>query len=643
MLEPNNSLHIDDLPNGVIVVQDGGGILAVNSAMLEMLRCERSWLLGRPLSDVLTRPAALLYHASFYQQLRVAAHMTETYLDFRTRDGADVPTVCTARMRHRQGVTDVVISATRMTERKRIEEDLLRTRRITEQIPGAVYEYMLRADGTRCIPYASESLRDMFGLTPAQVASDATPLLATLHPDDVPTFGLSIQGSADRLQPWRHQFRARRAPTAAYRWLEGTAAPARHADGATVWHGFVQDITDRKLVEDAIREKAAADQANQAKSEFLGRASHELRTPLNAILGFAQILSLDKRHPLLSVQQERLSHIEEAGRDLLHLIDDVLDLTRVESGSMRLRPIWIDLREQVQRVVRLVEGPASLKGVRLDIQVPEALQVFADSPRLGQVLTNLLTNAIKYNKQAGSVLITGAAEGDRVVLSIKDTGSGLTEDQVEHLFEPFNRLGAERSNIQGTGLGLVIVKRLVEAMDGSIVVSSTPGVGSTFRILLPIHSTLDSPSPSTTSGEVVLLETSAPLHSSAARVLYVEDNPINACVMEAIFDLSDGVDLHVESTGRAALDWICKNEVDLMLLDMHLPDYDGIPLLHDIRLACPHDLPPAIAVSADASPGLIEAARLAGFIDYWTKPLDATKTLRLLTEALRSDRNITSA
>jgi CheY-like chemotaxis protein len=191
----------------------------------------------------------------------------------------------------------------------------------------------------------------------------------------------------------------------------------------------------------------------------------------------------------------------------------------------------------------------------------------------------------------------------------------------------------------------VIVKRLVETMDGSIVVSSSPGAGSTFRILLPHRSSLPAADASVEPWAGLVGDASTPRpQATTARVLYVEDNPINACVMQAIFELNEGLELHVESTGGGALEWIRENPADLVMLDMNLPDFDGIGLLHEMRLVCPHPFPTAVAVSADAMPELVEAAKLAGFNQYWTKPLDAAKTLEWIDAAVRRDqRTITPA
>ena len=624
---------LDDLPNGVIVVRDGGLVLHANAAMLELLGCERDALVGHPLSSVMTRPAAVLYHASFHPQLCRAGHVPEGYLDFRRPDGTEVPVLCSATIRRHAAGQDIVISATRMTERRRLEDDLLRSRRITEQIPGTVYQYLVQADGTHCIPYASEALRDMFGIAPAEVTRDAAPLLARVHIEDAAAFVRSVNTSAKQLLPWRHQFRARAAADAPHRWYEGSSTPERLADGATLWHGFIHDITERKAIEDAIRDKETSDKANRAKSEFLARVSHELRTPLNAILGFAQVLALDSRHALRPSQKQRVQHIEEAGRDLLHLIDEVLDIARIESGSVRLQPEWIDVAALFDRVVRVVEASARHSGIAIVLGAGTGLKVYADAVRLGQVLINLLSNAIKYNRDQGSVTLSCTADGNRVVIAIQDTGRGLTEEQVSHLFEPFNRLGAERSEAQGTGLGLVIVKRLVEAMGGSVVLTTQVGQGSTFRIALPLPSTPFIDRAITDATPAVPADAAPPMR--ACRLLYVEDNPVNALVMQAICELRPGLDLHIETTGAAAIAWATRQPVDLLLLDMNLPDADGIGLLQDLRVALGQQLPPAVAVSADAMPHDVERARLAGFANYLTKPLNVTQTLDLIESTAR--------
>jgi signal transduction histidine kinase len=229
-----------------------------------------------------------------------------------------------------------------------------------------------------------------------------------------------------------------------------------------------------------------AQASNRAKTEFLSRMSHELRTPLNAVLGFAQVLKLDKREPLTPHQGLMLDHIESSGRHLLAMITDVLDVSRIESGTMQVVPESVPLQALLLECHSMVVGSANAAELELILEVPDDIgTVWADKTRLKQVLTNLLSNAIKYNRPGGQVRLRAERLPQTLRLSVSDTGIGLSAEQLQHLFEPFNRLGREHSGAPGTGIGLVICQRLVQMMGGSLQVSSVAGEGSTFTVDMP--------------------------------------------------------------------------------------------------------------------------------------------------------------
>jgi PAS domain S-box-containing protein len=249
----------------------------------------------------------------------------------------------------------------------------------------------------------------------------------------------------------------------------------------------IRDLTDRKRYEDALRAAQAAERASAAKTEFLSRMSHELRTPLNAVLGFAQVLQLDARAPLAPQHAQQVHQIEQAGRHLLAMINDLLDVSRIEAGTLdlRLEPVSVD--DVMDEVLALAGAMALEAGVTVERPIqPARVEVRADRVRLRQVLLNLLSNAVKYNRPGGSVVLSAERPGDQVALRVRDTGAGLSADQVAQLFQPFNRLGAERLGIEGTGIGLVISRRLVESMGGALDVASEPGVGTVFTLHLPV-------------------------------------------------------------------------------------------------------------------------------------------------------------
>ncbi|HEY0859266.1 MAG TPA: ATP-binding protein [Albitalea sp.] len=421
-------------------------------------------------------------------------------------------------------------------------------------------------------------------------------------------------------------------------WVSKTVAAVREADGKPAYFiAVIEDITSRKQTQAALLAAQAAERANAAKTEFLSRMSHELRTPLNAVLGFAQLLQMDSAARLDADQLSKLKHIEDAGAHLLAMINDVLDLSRIESGGMPLTAETVRLRVAVQEAVALVSTAARDAGVQIELKPPPhdgpGDHVQADHLRLRQVLVNLLSNAIKYNRENGSVTVRWGAtpEGEAVQLQVSDTGQGLTAEQQAHLFEPFNRLGAERSSIEGSGIGLVVTQRLVQLMGGSIEVVSRPGVGSSFTVTLPS-------APGGNTRPAPLRDAPSAGESSAGgprrTVLYAEDNPMNVELVREVMRLRADCRLLIARSGREAVALAQRERPDLLLLDMHLGDMTGLDVVQHLARDPQLAAVPAIALSADAMPAPIAAAQRAGFKAYLTKPLNVAELLRHIDEAL---------
>ncbi len=277
-------------------------------------------------------------------------------------------------------------------------------------------------------------------------------------------------------------------PDGTVRWLATRGQVQRVADGqAERIIGLHWDITESKVADSALRAKELAERASAAKSEFLSRMSHELRTPLNAILGFTQLLELDQSQPLAGSQTERVAHIRTAGWHLLTLINEVLDLSRIESGADRIEREAVAIAPLVERCVSMMQNEAARRRIALEVlPIAASVQALADPVRLKQVLLNLLSNAIKYNRDDGRVTLSATADGRQVRLAVRDTGRGLSAEQLDKLYQPFNRLGLESAAIEGTGIGLVISLKLTERMGGRLDVWSEPGVGSEFSVTLPL-------------------------------------------------------------------------------------------------------------------------------------------------------------
>jgi len=374
--------------------------------------------------------------------------------------------------------------------------------------------------------------------------------------------------------------------------------------------------------------KEAAEAANRSKSVFLARMSHDLRTPLNAVLGFSQLLALDPALARAAGARRQIQLIHDAGKHLLSMIDEVLDLARIESGGLRLSLEAVDACQMVDECLLLVGPLAAQHRITLKPLVSDGpCLVRADRTRLRQVLVNLLTNGIKYNHAGGHVGVAITGTAGAVQVAVSDGGNGLTPQQLAALFQPFNRVGAESSGIEGTGLGLVIARQLVEAMHGRLDVCSTPGVGSTFTFTLP---RADEDAASTDPLPLPALTPAALEPGAPRRVLYVEDHEANAMLMRDLLQLQPGVELRVAADGPAALALAARWRPHLVLLDLDLPGMGGIEVLRRLQADPANAGIACVAVSAYALGPEIQHALDQGCVAYLTKPFDVNRLLELI-------------
>ena len=504
-----------------------------------------------------------------------------------------------------------------------------RLRNILDHVPiGVAY-----TDTNGRIREANPKLREMLGLLGERLSGKH--IADLLHPDDRETEAEARQRLLAGDVPMEHWHLNCLTTDGRTLWTQVGVSVLRDSQGEAkrmVW--VFEDITERLALEEAQRARRGAEAANQAKSEFLSRMSHELRTPLNAMLGFSQLLELDRRQPLAPHQMEWTGQIRRAGWHLLHMINDTLDLARIESGHIELEPRTLDLAELVSATVALLVHNADKRGLHIEVRLADhARSVVGDATRVKQILTNLLSNAIKYNVEGGQVIVSSRlAEDGRVAVEVNDSGAGMSAEQVAQLFQPFNRLGRESGPVEGTGIGLVISLRLAELMSGTLYAQSSPGTGSTFTLELPraAGALLERPGARADEAEPAL-----PLAHYRQRVVhYVEDNATNAEVMRGVLALRPQVKLEVSALGLDGLAAIRSRRPSLILLDMHLPDIDGLELLRHLQADPDTADIPVIVVSADATQARITQAIAAGATHYLTKPVNVPQFLAALDEML---------
>lgn len=519
-----------------------------------------------------------------------------------------------------------------ITERKRAQEDLRLQKTLLESQSEASIEGILVVSTEGKMLSFNRRFVEMWGITEQVVASrsDGAALQYVLSQMADPEAFIAKVGYLyeHRDEESRDEILLKDGKV-----FDGYSAPVKGKDGSyygRIW--FFRDISDRKRSEQALQQaKDEAERANRAKSEFLSRMSHELRTPLNAILGFAQLL---ERQKPTDVQRGRLGHILTAGRHLLDLINEVLDISRIESGGLQVSLEPVCVADALHEALDLMRPIATQRGIEFiaPSELDSALHLLADRQRFKQVLLNLLTNAINYNSANGSVTLHCAENASgHVQIRICDTGIGIPNEKLTRLFVPFDRLGAEQSGVQGTGLGLALSKRLMEVMHGTIGVESIAGKGSTFWVELPCAECplerlmrirrIKGQTP-------IALETTDKKHT----ILYIEDNLSNLTLIEQLIAEQPDTKLMTAMQGRMGLDIAREHSPDLILLDLHLPDLPGWEVLSELKANDTTRDIPVVIISADATSRQIERLVETGAHSYLTKPLDVTQFLNVVEQ-----------
>ncbi len=630
---------LDRLPCGWLSLDTKGRVCACNATLCGLLDLTPEQLRGRDFDSLLTRPSRVLYQSHLQPLLRLHGHVEEFSLTFDLGAGQTLDALVYSTKSPADGAADdseaalIELVVASLRKRRGIEDQMLRIKRAADHAPGMIFQLMLGADGRWHFPYTSEAIRRLYGVSSQEASESAETLFRLLSPETRDRLARGLQAASHAERDWHDVFQVQ-LPNSAPRWHEAHATPRRLANGVTLWHGHCADVTDRRALETAAADRQALATIHQAQSEFLARVSHELRTPLNGILGFTHLIANDKADNLSAEQRERLAVLTASGRHLLGLVNEVLEVTTIEAGRLTVELEPVALRPVLELALQTAQEQARISHVVvLPLECSADLWVHSNEQRLLQVLGNLLSNAIKYNRPAGTVQLQVRSDVAGVHVDVVDTGRGLSEAQRTALFQPFNRLGAERTAVQGHGLGLVITKQLLTLLGATLTVSSQMGRGSRFSVHLPAVESVVVAAPAQALPPPTTAP-AAPGDATRAKVLYVEDDAVNGILMESILGMRPGIALRIATTGADACEMAQRQPPDVLLIDMHLPDTNGIALLATLRMAEGLAQVPAIMVSAGARRQDIDNALASGFSGYWTKPLDVDRTLNELDKLL---------
>lgn len=656
---------LDSAAEGLFGVDTEGRCTFINHSALNLLGYRReSEVVGRMMHSLIhpdctdsgERPCPI--HNAI--RLRETAH--ESREAFRHREGHAFPVEYWSYPMSQDGQpSGVVVTFFDISERIRTLDALRKSEARLSKLIDAVADAVISVDGPGRIVLFNRSaerifrrsLADTIGqpfaelIAPASSAKVASLLRDLTNP-------LLATGMAGALQ----ELTCVRANGDEF---PGEAAISKlEIDQGVLLTIVLRDVSEQQAARQEREARQALELSSRAKTDFLSRMSHELRTPLNAVLGFAQLMSIDTSHTLDIENQARVKHIEKAGTHLLALVNDVLDLSMVESGRLSLSLETVDARVVAEEALAVVAPLARDGDITLETSLTHravgartspfheeraaridafGVWILADRVRLRQVLINLLSNAIKYSPKGGRVRLSLQPTGDVCQVIVADTGVGMTAEQLAHLFEPFNRLGAERSAVEGTGIGLVLTRQLVELMGGVLEISSAHGQGTVATV------TLARGSSTVPALRLPTLPTNTDGQAGPLNVLYAEDNEVNIELMRQVTSLRPAITFRYATSGAQALKMAQDHPPDLMLVDMHLGDSTGMQLAHALR----HDARTApihlVALSADALPGQIRDALEGGFENYLTKPINFIEILRVFDaySKLHEDASATTA
>ncbi len=629
---------VDAAPDGLVVCDATGAIVLVNDEAERMFGYARDDLLGKRIEALIPERLRRRHegHVTGYTDApRLRPMGSGLDLHGRRKDGTEFPVEISlspiktaAGMLVTAGIRDV-------SQRRALEREARRANAYLTSAVESVNDAFALFDEQDRVVMMNSTARHLLAATTGERGVVGQKFDALLdNALDNAVFDFSNET--------REQLRARwlsyhRAPSGTLDVRTGTGRYLRVTERRTAEQGTVSviaDVTDDvQHEEELLTARESAEAASAAKSEFLSSMSHELRTPLNAILGFAQLLERDRKNPLSDRQLERLQHVLRGGEHLLRLIDDVLDLSRIEAGRISISPEPVAVGEVLREVVHTLEPMATRAQIHIEEPIiPEdAPIVVADRTRLAQILMNLGSNAIKYGKPGGHVTFEVVRRDALLRINVIDDGIGIREDKRERLFEPFQRAGQETGPIEGTGIGLTISKRLALLMKGAIGFSTEEGKGSTFWIDIPVHE-----SAAERRSDVATLAAGSPLTDTAARhqIVYVEDNPSNIAFMRDVMDDLPSVELMTAPTAEIGLELIRTHKPRIVIMDINLPGMSGFDAVKQLREWDDTKDIPVIGLSAAALAKDTARAKETGFYRYLTKPVKVAELMQVLEELL---------
>lgn len=622
---------IDAAPDGVIVCSLAGRIVLVNAEVERMFGYARDELIDQPI-DILVPDRSRSQHGhhieGYMHEPRLRPMGIGMELTGRCKDGSEIPVeISLAPIETSRGLL-VTAGIRDVTERRKLERDNRRANAYLVSAVDSVLDAFVLFDEQDRVITINSSARKLFG-------SEIIGLTFEQLLDKSLRSGMFDSSNENREVLYERWLAYHRKPLGTLEICTASGRFLRVTNHSTAEHGtvsMISDVTDdAQRAEELRSSRKIAEAASEAKSEFLSSMSHELRTPLNAILGFAQLLQRDRKQPLSERQLERLAHVLRGGEHLLRLIDDVLDLSRIEAGRLTVSSEPVDVWIVVEEVISTLEPMASRGSISIQRgELSNLPQALADRTRLSQILMNFGSNSIKYSRKGGYVKFTADVVSTEFIrIRVIDNGIGIPVDKRDKVFEPFQRAGQETGPIEGTGIGLTITKRLAELMKGRVGFSSEIGNGSTFWVEVPIYS-------SNGHDQLVTkpLITTSPLAIGALRhkVVYIEDNPSNIAFMQDLVEDLPSVQLLTAPTAEIGVELVRSHLPQVVIMDINLPGMNGFDAVRWLKQWIETRCIPVIGLSAAALAKDVERAKQAGFYRYLTKPVKVAELVSALEQ-----------